>query len=164
MRMRRPRVFGLFSLICAVLCVGFALLWMRSRQVKVAAVPSTYYVQAQLARALPQGYFQNGSLKDVLDFLRDLSGQPMEVDWATLESGGITRDALINQKFTNVRLGELEASILASAGTGAQFRADAKGISITMKGAPWREQPANPPWNPPDPIRAWQIKNGFITV
>src|SRR4051812_33219236 len=103
MRMRRPRFFTLIVIISLLLCVVFGGMWIASRSIRTAAWPSTYNVQAQLARPLPQVNFQNVTIKDALEFLRDISGQKIEVDWAALEAGGILPDNVVTKSVRNIK-------------------------------------------------------------
>src|SRR5690349_1913859 len=139
MRIRRSSIFTLCVLISLVCCVALAVAWIRSRSITTAAVPSTASVQVQLARTLPAANLQNATLKDTLDFIRDVTGSNLRVDWAALEAGGVSSDTAITQKLRNVPLGELLAKALSSAAPGAEFNADEQGIRVTMKGTPWRE-------------------------
>ena len=157
MRVRRPRFFTLAVFISLLFCIVFAVLWIESRQVTTAATPSTYLVQAHLARTLPAVRFDNTTLKDVLDSIRDVSGLNVRVDWAALEAGGIPSDTAITQNLRNATLGEVLAKIMKAAGPGAVFSADEQGIRVTMKGAIWREPPANPNASL-DPIRAFELR------
>jgi hypothetical protein len=156
--MRRPSLFTLIAFISLLVFIAFGMSWIASRQIKIAAVPSTYNVQAQLARKVPSINFMTVTLRDALDFMRDVTGQKMRVDWAALEAGGISPDTPITQNSKNVTMGEVLAAFLTSAGPGMQMSADAQGTRITMKGVPWREPPAPPQPNYVNPITAFEIR------
>src|SRR5688572_25824570 len=102
MRIRRPSFFALISFISLSLCILFGMAWIKSRRITIPARPSTYQVQAQLARKLPTVRFTNATLGDAIDFLRDVSGCEIQVDWSALESGGISRDTMINHNSISI--------------------------------------------------------------
>src|SRR3954454_16184238 len=104
MRLRRPRFFTLLSLICVLLCVGLGVMWIRSRKIVAVATPSTYQLQAQLARTVPAINFTKVTLKDALDFLRDVTGTEIQEDWAALESAGMSQDTPITVNVKNVTM------------------------------------------------------------
>jgi hypothetical protein len=159
MKIRRPAFFTLLSLISLLLCLALGLMWIQSRSIKKAPLPCNYFLQWQLARKSPSVRFNNTALRDVIDFLRDVSGRDIQVDWAALESHGISRDTPINQNFNNVSLGELLGTVLASAGPGTHFTTGKEVIRITMKTVPWREQSPRPTPNPlNDPIYQYELR------
>src|SRR4051812_38682935 len=121
MTIRRPRLFTLITFLSLCFCLAFIVLWINGRHITIPAVPSTYNVQIQLARKLPSVSFTNTTLKDAIDFLRDVSGSEIQVDWAALESSRISRDTAININSTNISLGDLLTKSLASAGAGTEM-------------------------------------------
>nr|AIA18136.1 Unknown Function [uncultured bacterium] len=139
MKVRGPGFFTLVSIIGLMLCLLFAVAWIKSRHVSTAAVSSTYFVQAQLARPVTMD-LQNVSLPDAIDFLRSVMREDITVDWAALESGGVICDGAISQNFSNLTAGEVLQKVLEQAGPGTQFVADETGIHVTMQAMPWREE------------------------
>ena len=60
-------------------------------------------LQAQLDRHLPEVRFNANALTDVIDFLRDVSGANIYVDWKTLEAAGIARDAPVTARLRDIK-------------------------------------------------------------
>lgn len=73
-------------------------------------------VQAQLNRPLPAVTFDAVGLSDVVDFLRDVSGADIFVNWKALEAAGVQRTTPISVKARNVAFGTALQLILDSAG------------------------------------------------
>ena len=89
--------------------------------------------RAQLDRVLPAVNFTNVTLKDAIDFLRDVSGSNIHVNWKAIEAAGITPDTTINIKLRQVTLRKVLTLLLseASGGTGLTFYIDDGVIEIT---------------------------------
>jgi type II secretory pathway component GspD/PulD (secretin)/tetratricopeptide (TPR) repeat protein len=60
-------------------------------------------LQAQLDRHLPEVRFNANALSDVIDFLRDVSGANIYVDWKALEAASIARDAPVTAKLRDIK-------------------------------------------------------------
>ncbi|MDB5330413.1 MAG: hypothetical protein JWP03_1564 [Phycisphaerales bacterium] len=75
-------------------------------------------VQAQLDRQLPELQFDGVGFSDVVDFLRDVSGANVFVNWKTLEGAGIDKNAPVTAKLRNVKFSKALAVILDSVGGG----------------------------------------------
>ncbi|HZK82013.1 MAG TPA: hypothetical protein VFC46_13120, partial [Humisphaera sp.] len=73
-------------------------------------------VLAQLNRPLPAVAFDAVGLSDVVDFLRDVSGANIFVNWKALEAAGVQRSTPISIKARNVAFGTALQLILDSAG------------------------------------------------
>jgi beta-lactamase regulating signal transducer with metallopeptidase domain len=54
--------------------------------------------EAQLDRQLPEVNFNNVAFTDVVDFLRDVSGAKVFVNWKALEAAGIKREATVSAR------------------------------------------------------------------
>lgn len=67
-------------------------------------------------RQFPEINFNGQGLADVLDFMRDVSGCKIFVNWRTLESAGIDKDAPVTAHVKNMRFSQVMDAILASAG------------------------------------------------
>jgi type II secretory pathway component GspD/PulD (secretin)/tetratricopeptide (TPR) repeat protein len=60
-------------------------------------------LQAQLDRHLPEVKFNANALSDVIDFLRDVSGANIYVDWKALEAANIAKDAPVTAKLRDIK-------------------------------------------------------------
>jgi len=91
--------------------------------------------RAQLDRVLPAVNFSNVTLKDAIDFLRDVSGSNIHVNWKAIEAAGITQDTAINIKLRQVLLQKVLGLLLseASGGQGLAFYIDDGVIEITTR-------------------------------
>ena len=88
-----------------------------------------------LDRRLPAVSFQNVSLRDSIDFLRDVSGVNIHVNWRAIEATGITPDTPVNVKLREVPLRKVLNLILseASGGVGLAYYLDDGVIEITTR-------------------------------
>ncbi|HZL38438.1 MAG TPA: hypothetical protein VFC78_24200 [Tepidisphaeraceae bacterium] len=64
---------------------------------------------------LPEVSFDVSRLADVIDFLKDVSGAKIEVDWAAFAKAGVNRDTPIGAKLGNVTFGRALRIVLLSA-------------------------------------------------
>jgi hypothetical protein len=76
-------------------------------------------VLAQLDRKLPEVNFDGVGLSDVVDFLRDVSGANMVVEWGHLAAAGIEKNAPVTLRVKNVKFGRVLDLLLSSAGGGS---------------------------------------------
>jgi general secretion pathway protein D len=60
-------------------------------------------LQAQLDRHLPEVRFNANALSDVIDFLRDVTGANIYVDWKALEAASIARDAPVTARLRDIK-------------------------------------------------------------
>jgi hypothetical protein len=92
-------------------------------------------LQAQLSRTLPEVRLDGVALGDALDFIRDVSGVNMSVEWKTLEAAGVTRDTPINVRLRGVSLRKALNTIMAEAGGGDQigWTTDEGVVTVTTK-------------------------------
>src|SRR5439155_19693464 len=74
--------------------------------------------QAQLDRRLPEINFNGQGLADVMDFLRDVSGSNIFVNWRALEAAGINKDAPVTARLKDVRFSKALNTILSDVGGG----------------------------------------------
>ena len=75
-------------------------------------------VRRALNTVLPEVKFDNISLSDAVDFLRDVTGANMHVNWRALEGAGVGKDALINLRMRSVQLSKVLRLVLSEAGSG----------------------------------------------
>ena len=102
-----------------------------------AAAPAFSAVgpKQQLSRSLPEVRFQSVTLGDALDFLRDVSGANIAVNWKALDALGVNRDTQVNLHVSGITLRKaLEMTLTEAAGGDAlTFYADEGVISITTR-------------------------------
>ena len=75
-------------------------------------------VQAQLDRQLPELAFDAVGFNDVVDFLRDVSGSNVFVNWKSLEAAGIDRNTPVTARLHNIKFSKALNIILDSVGGG----------------------------------------------
>ncbi|HWE94098.1 MAG TPA: VIT domain-containing protein [Tepidisphaeraceae bacterium] len=69
-------------------------------------------VQARLDRQLPEVQFDGVGLGDAVDFLRDVSGANLFVNWKVLAAAGIERNTPVSARLRNVKFGKALATVL----------------------------------------------------
>lgn len=99
----------------------------------VAQTNANAQTRVSMDKVLPAIDFTGVTLADAIDFLRDVSGANIHVNWRALEAAGIGRDTTINVKLRQVSLRKVLSLILseASGGTGVTFYADEGVIEVT---------------------------------
>ncbi len=92
-------------------------------------------VRAALDRTLPGVNFISVSVKDAIDFLRDVSAANIHVNWKALEAAGVTPDTTINLRLRQVSLRKVLTLILREAsGTSAlAFYTESGVIEVTTR-------------------------------
>ncbi|HXE52166.1 MAG TPA: hypothetical protein VN541_04090, partial [Tepidisphaeraceae bacterium] len=75
-------------------------------------------VEAQLDRVLPEVSFDAVGFSDVVDFLRDVSGANLFVNWKAMEAAGIDRNTPVTARLHNVKFSKALSLILDSVGGG----------------------------------------------
>ena len=90
-------------------------------------------VRAQLKRPMPELNFQGVAFSDVIDFLRDVSGANIFVNWKTLENANVDPNTPITLRLRNVPVGEaLDLILSAAAGKQNLLAYQVKGNVITI--------------------------------
>src|SRR5437762_849899 len=91
--------------------------------------------RSALSQNLPTMNFSGVAFADVIDFLRDVSGANIHVDWKILEAAGIGKDAPVNLRLRSVSLRKVLGLVLREAGGGdvLTFYADGGVIEITTR-------------------------------
>jgi Ca-activated chloride channel family protein len=112
------------------------------------AVAEDASLQSQLDRHLPELRFNANALSDVVDFLRDVNGTNITVDWNALAKAGITRNTPITALLRDIKFCDALALILKSANTGAAtaqpgYKLDHGAISISVGPTFGLTEPAN---------------------
>jgi hypothetical protein len=84
---------------------------------------------------LPELKFDNITLADAMDFLRDTSGANIHVNWRALEEIGIGKDTTINVRLRNVTLRRILRTILTEASSGSllTYYIDENIIEVTKR-------------------------------
>lgn len=100
-----------------------------------SAASANAATRRQLNTVLPEVKLSGVAFADALDFLRDISGVNMTVNWKALETAGITRDAPVNVRLRSVSLRKALLMILAEAGGGdtLTYDMDEGVVEITTK-------------------------------
>jgi Flp pilus assembly secretin CpaC len=75
-------------------------------------------VIAQLERRLPEVRLEASAFADVIDFLRDVSGTNIFVNWRALEGVGIDRTTPVTARLRDVRFSKVLRTILDDVGAG----------------------------------------------
>ena len=106
--------------------------------VKVGKLP------ADTDRTLPEINFGGQALSDVIDFLRDVSGLKIQVDWPALERAGIAKTAPVNARLKDLKSSTVLRFVLESVSDGKSIiectSAD-KVLTITAKPLPPKDAP-----------------------
>jgi general secretion pathway protein D len=75
-------------------------------------------VQAQLEKRLPELRFDQVAFSDVVDFLRDVTGANLFVNWRALEGAGIDKNAPVTARLRDVKFSKALTTILEDVGGG----------------------------------------------
>jgi len=116
-------------LATSVLAVGFVCGTFTAKPAMASAI------RAQLNLTLPEVHFAGVGMNDAIDFLRDVSGANITVNWKALEESGINKDTPINIRLRSVTLRKALEMILSEAGGGDKlaYDLDQNVISITTR-------------------------------
>ena len=102
-----------------------------------AATAARQNVQARvgLNRVMPQVNLVGVSFADALDYIRDVGGVNVHVNWRAIESIGITRDTIVNVRLRNVTLRKVLTLVLTEVAGGPTlaFYSDEGVIEVTTK-------------------------------
>ena len=69
-----------------------------------------------LSRILPQVNFSGVALNDAIDYIRDVTGANLHVDWKSLEAAGVDKGTALNIRLRNVQVRKVLNLILNEAG------------------------------------------------
>jgi hypothetical protein len=95
-------------------------------------------LRRQLERQLPELQFDGVGLNDVIDFLRDVSGTNIVVNWKSLEAAGVDKNTPMTAKLRNIKFSKALNVLLDSAGGGSGlvvWRPEGNVITITAGSA-----------------------------
>jgi general secretion pathway protein D len=73
-------------------------------------------VEALLAKKLPEVRFDQAGFADAIEFLRDVSGANIFVEWKTLETAGIERTVPVTARLRDIKFSKALSTILADVG------------------------------------------------
>jgi len=102
----------ILSIACAVLSAW--ILVVASTSVSAAEVSA----KRALNNVMPEVKFDNVSISDAIDFLRDVSSANIHVNWRALEEIGVGKDTTVNIRLRSVSLRKILSMVLNEAGTG----------------------------------------------
>jgi hypothetical protein len=108
-----------------VISMGFSL--------RASAAPRS--ARLMLMHLVPQAKLDNVSLEESLNFIRDVTGANLVVDWAALQSANVDKQTEVNVSLRNVRLEKLLQIILreAAGGDTLTYYTDENIIFVTTK-------------------------------
>jgi hypothetical protein len=93
--------------------------------------------QAKIAlnKTIPAISFTHVTLRDAIDFLREISGVNVQVHWKALEQAGVTPDTMVNMRLRQVALRKVLTLLLAEVAGGPTltFYVDEGVIEVTTK-------------------------------
>lgn len=75
-------------------------------------------IHDQLDRKLPEINFKDNELVDVIDFMRDVTGANIFINWRALKSAGIEKETKISLHLKDVKFEKALATIIEIAGAG----------------------------------------------
>ncbi|HSI36684.1 MAG: hypothetical protein ACAI43_07450 [Phycisphaerae bacterium] len=80
-----------------------------------APSPSAVAVRRALGTLIPEVKLQGSTLGDSIEFLRDITGANLHVNWRALEAAGIGKDTPLNIRLRDVHMGKVLRTILTEA-------------------------------------------------
>lgn len=100
-----------------------------------SAAPRARSTSASLNRVLPEMKFDGIALGEAIDFLRDVTGANLHVNWKALEGAGVTADTPINIRLRQVPLRKVLSLVLSEAAPGGEltYQLDGGVIEITTR-------------------------------
>lgn len=119
------RLFNLLTFLSFLAFVCLLALWIRQshRFVPKQRLPQERgynamdrAVHAQLDRVLPVITFDDVSLSDALDFMRDVSGADLVVNWKSIDAAGIPRSKPITLRISGMTYATALARVVDAAG------------------------------------------------
>jgi len=100
--------------LAVAVVAGLSAFYIPTGPVKAANANSA--TRYQLNASLPEVKFDGVALGDALDFLRDVSGINMTVNWKAMEAAGVTKDTPVTLRLRNVSARKALEMVLAEAG------------------------------------------------
>src|SRR5437763_1126364 len=89
----------------------------------------------QLNSTLPEVKLEGVAFSDALDFLRDISGVNMTINWKALETAGVSKEAPVTLRLRAVSLRKALQMVLSEAGGGdtLSYDIDEGVVEVTTK-------------------------------
>src|SRR5947209_5991634 len=90
---------------------------------------------AVLDQKIPEVKFNNVALKDAVEFIRDVTGANIHVNWRAIETAGVSQDTNVNMQLRDVQVRKCLNLLLSEAGAGTTLTSylDQGVIEITAK-------------------------------
>jgi hypothetical protein len=104
-------------------------------------------MEAMLEKKLPELQFDNVAFSDVIDFLRDVTGVNIFVNWRSLEAAGLDRNVPVTLRVRNITLRKVLQLIMQSAEPNGMLSMDVDENVISIASA----QPDVPATSAPAP-------------
>ncbi|MDB5295243.1 MAG: hypothetical protein JWO31_1226, partial [Phycisphaerales bacterium] len=127
MRFARPAL-----LIAATAATAAVLLPTTPHGSTAQAAPARGTAKSALNRKLPDVKLQNVGLNDAMEFVRDVSGANLVIDWKALEAAGVNRDTPVNLRLYGVTLRKVITTVLSEAGGGTALAFTVEDDVITV--------------------------------
>ena len=88
-----------------------------------------------LDQVIPDVKFTNVALKDALEFLRDVTGANIHVNWKAIEAAGVSQDINVNMRLREVQFRKALGLLLneAGAGTALTYYFDQNVLEVTTR-------------------------------
>lgn len=88
-----------------------------------------------LDQVIPDVKFTNVALKDALEFLRDVTGANIHVNWKAIEAAGVSQDINVNMRLREVQFRKALGMLLneAGAGTALTYYFDQNVLEVTTR-------------------------------
>ena len=115
--MRRQRLIGL----AVTAALGAAAIPLTEAPAQAAPSQSQIIASRALNTRLPEVKFQGVALRDAFDFLRDVTGANLHVNWKAIEALGVTQDTQVNVRLRDVTLRKVLNVILNETGASGQL-------------------------------------------
>jgi uncharacterized membrane protein YgcG len=98
--------------------LGSAIPFVGNQSTTAVAAPANMVANSSLNRRIVEARFENKTLGEAIEWIREVAGANLTVNWRALAESGVTPDTQINLRLYNVTLRKLLATVLTEAGTG----------------------------------------------
>jgi uncharacterized membrane protein YgcG len=114
-------------LACSIVAAGLL--------IGTAANAPASAIRTQLNHTLPEVQFNGVAFSDAIDFIRDVSGVNIVVNWKALEEAGVAKDTPINLRLRAISMHKALDMMLTEAGGGDKlsYDIDQNVLSITTR-------------------------------